>query len=242
MYITAAPTGIPSMSPTMAPVTSVPSASPSITGAVATVSMSGVVSDELTTAEISSLVSDLAAIYGVSTEDVDLSVGYVASGTLDVVIPEGVTEEEALSALQQSLSDVLGVHPKDVVVSIDSEGVVSYQISGETYEEVESVITEVNTEDFIATLSSELAEGDSGVTVSDVSVSSDVESVISATVDTTDATGDVENAATAVQTLTETYGLSESSAESNFISSVPEFYVEMFSLHRLQHLFLPSLL
>ena len=205
------------MSPSVAPVTSVPSASPSITGAVATVSMSGVVTDELTTAEISSLVSDLAAIYGVSTEDVDLSVGYVASGTLDVVIPADVSEEEALSALQQSLSDVLGVHPKDVVVSIDNDGVVSYQISGETYEDVESVIAEVGAESFVATLESDLAEGDSGVTISAVTVSNTVESVISATVDTTDATGDVENAATAIQTLTETYGLTESSAESKFV-------------------------
>ena len=89
--------------------------------------------------EISDITSEIAEIYGVDANDVETSVDYVASGTLDVTIPSGVSEEEAINALQESISDVLGVHPKDVVVTIDDNGDVSYSVTGTTYAEAEAI-------------------------------------------------------------------------------------------------------
>ena len=68
----------------MKPVTSIPSASPSITGAVATVSMSGSVTEAVAVDDVQELVSELAQIYGVSEDDVDVSVvGHVFETTAD---------------------------------------------------------------------------------------------------------------------------------------------------------------
>ena len=183
--------------------------------------MSGDVTEELSSEEVSTIVSELATIYGVSEADVDLSVDYVASGTLDVVIPEGVSDEEVAAAVQESLSGVLGVHPKDVVVSVDN-GVVSYQITGDSYADVESLLADMNEADFVSSVNA-LTESESGIVVTSVTPKETIEVVASATVDTTDATGDLDGAAVAVSGLSDSLGLTESSAENAFVTSAPTF-------------------
>ena len=113
-----------------------PSALPTITGAIASVSMSGPITEE---ASLSEIVSELAEIYGVDERDVETSVDYVASGTLGITIPEDASESEVITALQSTISDVLGVHVSDIVVSIDDDGVVSYSISSDSYKDAEAI-------------------------------------------------------------------------------------------------------
>ena len=81
----------------------------------------------------------MADIYGVDPSDVETTIDYVASGTLDVTIPDDVSEEDAIAALQDSISDVLGVHSSDVVLTVEDDGSVSYSVAGATYAETESI-------------------------------------------------------------------------------------------------------
>ena len=110
-------TSAPSVSPTFT--TKLPTASPSVTGIVVTLSLSKA-GEVMTEEELISLTEDLAQTYGVSVDDVDVTPTYVVSGSMQLdSIPEDVTTEELESALEQSLADSLGLHPKDIDVSVD---------------------------------------------------------------------------------------------------------------------------
>jgi hypothetical protein len=75
------------MPPSTSPSSSIPSAVPTITGEIASVSMSGSVTGEISTNDIT---TEIAEIYGVDANDVETSVDYVTSGTLDIRIPENI--------------------------------------------------------------------------------------------------------------------------------------------------------
>ena len=212
MFITAAPTLLPSTGPSSAPITAVPTPEPTITGAVASVSMSGPVTAAISVEDITTISEEIAEIYGVDPIDVETTVDYVTTGILDVTIPEGVSEDDALLEIQQSLGDVLGVHPKDIVVTIDDNGDVRYSVTEGSYEDAEAIQNIASDADFASKVTAALTEADSEVTVESVTSDADIEVVISSIVDTTDATGTVDPS-TAVSDLSESYGLSESHTE-----------------------------
>lgn len=91
---------------------------PTITGAIASVSISGTVTKNVPPNDLDEIAQEIAGIYGVAEEDVQTTVEYVTSGVIDVTIPNDVSETDAIVALQDSISEVLGVHPKDVVVTL----------------------------------------------------------------------------------------------------------------------------
>ena len=215
MFITAAPSSRPTVAPSKAPVSSIPSAAPTITGAVASVSISGAVTESMSEEDVAAISNELAEIYGVDPLDVETTVDYVASGTLDVSIPEGVSEADVIAALEESISDALGVHVKDVVVTIDETGEVRYQVTGMTYEEAEAIQTAASDDSFASKVTSLLNDGDSGVVVDDVVSDTEIDVVISATVDTTDATGTVDRD-DAIADLTSSYGLTNSESQGTY--------------------------
>ena len=222
MFLTAAPTTVPSVDPTVQPVTSIPSGFPTITGAVVSVSMSGAVTTGLTQEALSDIADDLAGVYGVDVDEIELTTMYVATGTLDVAIPDDVPEEEALAAIEEALAESLGVHVSDVVVTLGDNGVVSYQISGSSYEDV-AVLQELASEsEFVNSLNDDLVEKEIGISVSSIAADPAIEVVISATVDATTATP-VDNPEIAVASLTTAYGLSNSNVENVFITAAPTF-------------------
>ena len=222
MFLTAAPTTVPSVDPTVQPVTSIPSGFPTITGAVVSVSMSGAVTTGLTQEALSDIADDLAGVYGVDVDEIELTTMYVATGTLDVAIPDDVPEEEALAAIEEALAESLGVHVSDVVVTLGDDGVVSYQISGSSYEDV-AVLQELASEsEFVNSLNDDLVEKEIGISVSSIAADPAIEVVISATVDATTATP-VDNPEIAVASLTTAYGLSNSNVENVFITAAPTF-------------------
>eukprot|EP00493_Phyllostaurus_siculus_P022269 UN22601 len=135
------------MLPSNLPSSSIPSAMPTITGDVASISMSGVITSEISTDEIT---SQIVEIYGVDANDVETSVDYITSGTLNVSIPEGTPEADALTALTESISDVLGVHPSDVVVTVDKEGAVAFSVIGESYNDVQDIRVLISNRDFVS--------------------------------------------------------------------------------------------
>ena len=205
---------LPSTSPSLTPTSTIPSAVPSITGAVASVTISGTATEELAVEEIANITSELAEIYGVDPSEVETTVDYVASGTLDVTIPNDVSEEDAIAVLQDSSSDVLGVHTSDVVVTIEDDGTVSYSVTGGSYAEAEAIQNAAADAEFATEVTDDLVENGSTVTVESSTSNDDIEVVVSATVDTTDATGTVDPA-TAVADLTDSYGFTDSETEGN---------------------------
>ena len=205
---------LPTISPSDLPTSSVPSATPTITGAVASISISGEVTEDLSEDNINAITTDLAEIYGVDVTDVETTVDYVISGTLDVTIPESIPTEDAISSLEQSIGDVLCVHPRDVVVTINEDGEVNYSVTGGSYDEVEQIQTIASGSDFASDITTELGDNDSVITVESSTLIDEVEVVVSATVDTTDATGTVEPES-AVSDLAQDYDLTESIVQGN---------------------------
>ena len=190
----------------------VPSAVPSITGSVSSLSMSGTVSSELETSDLKDITVELADIYGVDVSDIETTVDYIASGTLDVTIPDGLSEDEAVEVLRESISNVLGVHPKDVVVTIDENGAVDYSVSGANYDEVASVQMIADQNDFATRITDELKEDGSLMSVESSTVNPDLEIMVSTTVDTTDATVK-DDPAGSINELTEQYGFTDSTVQ-----------------------------
>jgi len=168
----------------------------------------------MSTTEINQITSDLAEIYGVDRSEIETSVDYVTSGTLNITIPEGFADVEVIDLLQASISDVLGIHSSDVVVTIDDEGVVTYSASGNTFTEV-SVLQQIADQDNFANLVSvDLLESGSDIFVEATSSNEDIEVVVLATVDTTDAIGTVDRDVAIIK-LTQDHNFTNSIIEGN---------------------------
>ena len=211
------------MTPSNLPSSSVPSASPTITGEIASISMSGIVTSEISTDDMT---QQIAEIYGVDANDVETSASYVTSGTLNVSIPEDIPKADAILALTESISDVLGVHSSDVVVSIDENGVATFSVAEETYDGVHNIQNMISDPNFATDITHDLHEGDSGVIVESVASHDEIEVIISTTVDTSDATGTTDPVEE-VASLTQEYGLTDSIVEGIFTFEISKKFFDM---------------
>ena len=205
---------MPSLTPSIRPTTMIPSAIPSIMGAVASVSISGSTTEDISSDDIDQITSDLSEIYGVDSSEIEITVDYVASGNLNITIPEGVSEVEAIASLEKSISDVLGVHSSDVIITIDVDGTVTYSVIGATYAEADAIQNSTAQDNFASRVNADLADSDSTIVVESLTSNDDVEVMVSATVDTTDATGTVDRV-DAIENLADEYGFTDSSAQGN---------------------------
>ena len=133
-FITSLPTFVPSLLPTIAPTTLRPTMQPSITGLVVVVEVSMEVETQLTPEEEENLTNSILNNYNVSEEEVEIEIDYTTSGTITIAdIPEDASIEEIEEAVIDSLSETLGVHPKDIeIISIDP-------ISGEVEFEIKEI-------------------------------------------------------------------------------------------------------
>ena len=182
-------------------------------GDVAYVTMSGPVTDSFSNADITSITSDLAEVYGVNQDDLATSIDYVTSGNLDVTIPETMSNQDAIAALEGSISDVLGVHPKDVRVTIEN-GVVTYFVTEPTFEEAEAIQTIASSPEFTSLLAEDLMKDQSDLVVNDSITDDEILFVLSVTIDTTDAevTTDPD---IGIEQIIDNYNLADYFAESN---------------------------
>ena len=203
--------------PSISPITAIPSSHPTITGSIASVSISGSITEELSKADVDSITSELATIYGVPTSEVEIGVDYVTSGTLDVTIPSGVSDEEAVQGLEESISDVLGVHASDVVVTIGEGGTVVYSVTGASYDDISAIQNKTSGELFASQVDEDLKDNASQVAVDSATADPDIEVVISATVDTSEA-NITFNVVEALINLTDSYGFTNVTSEGIFIN------------------------
>lgn len=204
------------MLPSKAPTSSIPSITPSITGEIASIAMSGIVTDDISIIDIT---TQFAQIFGVDSNDVETSTHYVTSGVLNTSIPDTTPAEDAITALTESISDLFGVHSKDVVVTIDNEGVVTYSVLAETYADIQNIQDSISGIDLASEITSDLDEKEFGIIVESSTLNDDIELILSATVDTSDAT-DTVDAIQEISILTQEYGLTDSSMEGIFLGYV----------------------
>ena len=182
-------TSAPSVSPTFT--TMIPSSTPSMTGLVVTLYLSQE-DGSMTSEELQQLTSDLASQYGVAVEDVQVDATYTVSGTMDVVVPEGVTVSVLAEELEASISTALGVHPRDVTVVIDpTTGEVSYTVSvtdSAVAENIQSTLVEPS---FLPLLTEQLSSSIPDAIITNVDTDSEIVFDLVVTIDATESEVDL---------------------------------------------------
>jgi hypothetical protein len=138
-YITFAPSAIPTVTPSDAPSSAIPASMPSITGSVVFIDMQQLVTATLTDEDVSELVATVENTFGLFPDNVQAEIQYDIIGTIEIVADEEVSNEELASTLQDSIAASLNVHPSDVDINIDADGVVTYTISSATAEEASAL-------------------------------------------------------------------------------------------------------
>lgn len=176
--------------------------------------LSGTATTDIPRSEIEAVASEIADIYGVDASDVETTINYVTSGTLNVIVPEELSQTEVITTLQQSISDVLGIHSSDVFVTVDDDGEVTYSVSSETFTGAEALRDLADNSSFVSQLTDDLIENESGIEVQSSSTDDIIEVVLSSTVDMTDASG-TEDASVAIAALAEEHGFTDSITEGN---------------------------
>ena len=95
MFLTSAPTLLPSVTPSLRPTTMFPSA----VRWVATVSAFTIVTTPIDSTEINNYATSVAEYYGVDISDVTVSTAYETTGSLTLSIPEDVSADEVVDVI-----------------------------------------------------------------------------------------------------------------------------------------------
>ena len=156
---------------------------------------------KLTDADIESIMNIAIDEFDVSNEDIRAEVSYVTSATIQLAIPEETSEDEVVDALSSSLADLLGVHPRDIVVtSVDLEtGEIEYEFSSEVFSEtsdIQSILDSLSNDNIEESMQEFLPF----VTVESNNVDENIEVDVSIVVDGSDA-GNLREARIGVETI-----------------------------------------
>lgn len=104
---------------------------------------SPVTDDELSPEQIEELTNSVVDIYDVSPDDVTSKIAYVATGTMQLSVPEGTTEIEVVDAVVASLVELLDLHPRNVMItSVNLETVEVQYDNFSDPEDIEDAIKE----------------------------------------------------------------------------------------------------
>ena len=135
-----------------------PTSRPSITGAIISIEIGGKVTQELSSEELKNMTETVKEQFGISDDEIVLETTYTLSGVLNVSLPEDVTEEEALEALEESLSELLGVHPSQIELSINEDGDVEYIITSDSFDDASLIQEDLEKETFVSNLETNVQE------------------------------------------------------------------------------------
>jgi len=221
MFITSSPTRSPSTVPTLVPVTQQPSAKPSMTGKIASISMSGLVTEDISAGDVDDIRSDLIGIYDVTDDDIQMEIQYIASGMLNVTIGDDTSEDDAIAVITASLSELLGVHNRQVSVTVDTDGSVTYFVTEDSFDEASRIVNATNADGFAKQLEGKIAL--SGVIVESIEPDGAVEIVIVATIDITEGTEPDVDVVDIIANISFVYGLSNGTFEEHVVTSLPTF-------------------
>ena len=126
---------------------------------------------------------------------------------MDITIPDGVSEEEMISAVSNSIAETLGVHPGDVDVSIDMEtGEVSFIVSSDSFDEAAGNQFDLTNEQNKDAIANAIEAAVPSATVDTFAVSDDVTATLEFTVDADEATNNLTQAAWQSEELLSDFG------------------------------------
>jgi uncharacterized membrane protein len=132
-----------------------------------------------------------------------------------------MTDDEIEEILEQSIADTLGVHSKDVDVTIDPEtGDVTYTVTKNDDTEAVDVQDALETQTFLDNLNNEISDSLPFATVDSVDANDDIEMDISVTIDATESTVDIEEANAQVISGFESDGF-DGDSETTFVTAKP---------------------
>jgi len=194
MFLTSAPTFLPSVTPSVGPTTMLPSTVPSLTGWVATVRASTTVTTPIDSTEIEHYASNVAQYYGVDISDVTVSTAYETTGSLTLMIPDDVNENELVDAITDSISESLDLHPQDVNVIVNMEtGEVTFTIDSDDFIGANEAQFELARDQhaIIAAIQNVIPD----VQVEEFIVSENIDATIEFTIDADEASNDLTQAA-----------------------------------------------
>ena len=163
--------------------------------------VSKAVDSQLTSEEEEILTSTILSAYNVSSSEVEIELDYTTSGSITIAdIPADFSVEEIEEAVIESLSESLGVHPKDIeIISIDPEsGKIEFEIKGDSFEEakaIQELISNVDGESkFSDDLKSSLSEVLPGSSVTAISSDPIIEVEANIVIDASDAKSNLKDA------------------------------------------------
>lgn len=211
MFITSSPTFVPSGSP----ITSMPSVSPSFLGLVVSVDITRPATGALSDSEISDLEALVAQAYGVESDDITSVTEYIATGTLDVNIPDDMSEEDALADLTTALATTLGLSEDQVTVERDAEtGDITYSVASTDFDDASDVLALLQDSSVVDTINE-----NSAVSISDVNADNDIVAQVTVVVDADEVTASLQQAENTFDALLpEEYN---SDTEVVFVTSAP---------------------
>lgn len=186
-------TAAPSVSPSFT--TKVPSPAPSVTGIVVTLTLSST-TNILNATEVDNLESELANQYGVDIDEVTVEVTYTVSGSIDVDnVPDDVTNEQLEDILEQNIADALGVHSKDVDVTVDpTSGEVTYTVTTTDDVAATNVQETLETPAFLNDLNNEIMDDLPTANIATVDAEDDIVMDLVVIIDATDSNVNIEEA------------------------------------------------
>ena len=164
--------------------------------------------------------------YGIDDDEyVDVDVEYVSSGSITLSsIPDDMTEEEIVDHITEVLADQSGADESDIIVVVDLEsGVVTYEISSESYadaEDIQAVFDAANVEE---NLNSYFAANEEtvGLVVADVESNDSIDAQVTVVMDEDEVDENLQVAENIVDiTLGDGY---EVSSDVTIVTSAPTF-------------------
>lgn len=208
-FITPAPSRTPTVKPTTAPVTSMPSATPSISGWVVTISAKASVSTPIRSDDIEAYASNLAELYGVDESDIKVAMLYETTGSIELIIPEAISEIDLTDAITTSIAESLGVHAADVDVIVDMEtGDVEFTITSDSFNQAASVQFDLSNDRTQEAIFSAIESFVPTLAVDGFEVNDDVVASIEFVVDANDAHNDLTQAAWQSEQLLQDFDVS----------------------------------
>jgi len=127
---------------------------------------------ELTDEEVASLKDTVNQAYGVDEGDYNMRVVYETSGILDVAVPSGMSQSEAIALLETELASILGVPVSAVSVGVNESGQYVYTVTQDKFAFAETAKTTLEGSTVASELSSSLSS--SGLVVNSLNPDTDI--------------------------------------------------------------------
>ena len=143
-----------------------------VLGSIVNFELSGIVTEGLSTKLLQEIIANVSNTFELKSKEVDVSVKYVTTGTMTVKNPEELTSD-GLNTLIDSLSSSLNIHPSELELSIDDDGVVTFTIISDEFDELEKLLNVTRGTEFEETLNELLK--DTSIVVDKVSLTGDLE-------------------------------------------------------------------